>query len=90
MRVQEFSGQPIDKVTADTDRDFFMSAQEAVEYGKSLRSSGLANMLCIPCPRSGTRTNAEHKASACNNADACHVVAGLIDAVVSKPLGIMP
>ena len=31
--IAEFSGQPIEKVTADTDRDFFMSAQEAVEYG---------------------------------------------------------
>jgi len=31
--IAEFSGQPMEKVTADTDRDFFMSAQEAVEYG---------------------------------------------------------
>ncbi len=27
------SGQPIDKVAGDSDRDFFMSAQEAKEYG---------------------------------------------------------
>jgi len=27
------TGQPIDKVQKDTDRDFFMSAQEAKEYG---------------------------------------------------------
>jgi len=32
--IAEFCGQPIEKVTADTDRDFFMSAQEAVEYGE--------------------------------------------------------
>ena len=39
--IAEFSGQPIEKVTADTDRDFFMSAQEAVEYGVSfLRADG--------------------------------------------------
>ena len=31
--IAEFSGQPMEKITADTDRDFFMSAQEAVEYG---------------------------------------------------------
>lgn len=27
------SGQPIDRIEKDTDRDYFMSAQEAVEYG---------------------------------------------------------
>jgi ATP-dependent Clp protease protease subunit len=27
------TGQPLDKVTDDTDRDFWMSAQEAVDYG---------------------------------------------------------
>jgi ATP-dependent Clp protease, protease subunit len=27
------TGQPLDKVTEDTDRDFWMSAQEAVDYG---------------------------------------------------------
>ncbi len=27
------TGQPIDRLAQDTDRDFFMSAQEAVEYG---------------------------------------------------------
>jgi len=31
--LSKHSGQPLDKVKADTDRDFFMSAQEAVEYG---------------------------------------------------------
>lgn len=31
--LAKHSGQPLDKVKADTDRDFFMSAQEAVEYG---------------------------------------------------------
>lgn len=31
--LAEFSGQPIEQITMDTDRDFFMSAQEAVEYG---------------------------------------------------------
>ncbi len=32
-KIAEHSGQPFDKVTADTERDNFMSAQEAVEYG---------------------------------------------------------
>ena len=32
--LAEFSGQTLDRVTADTDRDFFMSAEEAVEYGE--------------------------------------------------------
>ncbi len=31
--LSEASGQPIEKVTADTDRDFFMTAQEAIDYG---------------------------------------------------------
>ncbi|EFN51055.1 hypothetical protein CHLNCDRAFT_141566 [Chlorella variabilis] len=31
--LAEFTGQSMDTITADTDRDFFMSAQEAVEYG---------------------------------------------------------
>lgn len=29
----EFTGQSIEQITMDTDRDYFMSAQEAVEYG---------------------------------------------------------
>ena len=31
--LAEASGQPLEKIAADTDRDFFMTAQEAVEYG---------------------------------------------------------
>jgi ATP-dependent Clp protease protease subunit len=31
--LAEFSGQSMEQITMDTDRDFFMSAQEAVEYG---------------------------------------------------------
>jgi len=31
--LAEFTGQSMEKLTVDTDRDFFMSAQEAVEYG---------------------------------------------------------
>jgi ATP-dependent Clp protease protease subunit len=27
------TGQPLDKIERDTDRDNFMSAEEAVEYG---------------------------------------------------------
>ncbi len=27
------TGQPLDKIQADTDRDFFMSSEESVEYG---------------------------------------------------------
>ncbi|NBU62737.1 MAG: ATP-dependent Clp protease proteolytic subunit, partial [Chlamydiae bacterium] len=29
----ELTGQPIDRIIADSDRDFFMSPQEAQEYG---------------------------------------------------------
>jgi ATP-dependent Clp protease protease subunit len=29
----EHTGQPIDRIAKDTDRDFYMSAQEAKEYG---------------------------------------------------------
>ena len=31
--LAEFTGQPEDKIYIDTDRDFFLSAQESVEYG---------------------------------------------------------
>jgi ATP-dependent Clp protease protease subunit len=31
--LAEHTGQPIDKIRADTERDFFMSGTEAVEYG---------------------------------------------------------
>ena len=31
--LSEASGQPLGKIAADTDRDFFMTAQEAIEYG---------------------------------------------------------
>lgn len=31
--IAERTGQPIDKIARDTDRDYFMTAQEALEYG---------------------------------------------------------
>lgn len=31
--IAERTGQPVEKVARDTDRDFFMTAQEALEYG---------------------------------------------------------
>jgi ATP-dependent Clp protease protease subunit len=31
--LAEHTGQPLEKIKADTDRDFFMSGDEAVEYG---------------------------------------------------------
>merc|ERR1719316_272214 len=31
--LAEFTGQSIEQITMDTDRDFFMSAEEAVVYG---------------------------------------------------------
>ncbi|KAA0546205.1 ATP-dependent Clp endopeptidase proteolytic subunit ClpP [Bacillus sp. BGMRC 2118] len=31
--IADRTGQPVDKVAADTDRDYFMSAMEAKEYG---------------------------------------------------------
>jgi ATP-dependent Clp protease, protease subunit len=31
--IAERTGQPVDKVARDTDRDYFMSAEEAKEYG---------------------------------------------------------
>ena len=27
------SGQPLDKIQQDTDRDFYLNAQEAIDYG---------------------------------------------------------
>ena len=31
--LSEASGQPLEKIAADTDRDFFMTAQQAIDYG---------------------------------------------------------
>ena len=31
--ISKHTGQPVDRVERDTDRDYFLSAQEAVEYG---------------------------------------------------------
>ena len=31
--LSEVTGQPLDKIVADTDRDNFMSAEEAMKYG---------------------------------------------------------
>lgn len=31
--LSQFTGQPMETITRDTDRDFFMSPQEAIEYG---------------------------------------------------------
>ena len=31
--ISEHTGQPIEKVKKDTERDYFMSAEEAREYG---------------------------------------------------------
>lgn len=31
--LSEASGQPLEKIAADTDRDFFMTAEEAIKYG---------------------------------------------------------
>ena len=31
--LSEKTGQPIEKIMADTERDFYMSAEEALQYG---------------------------------------------------------
>ena len=31
--IQQHTGQPLDRIRRDTERDFFMSATEAIEYG---------------------------------------------------------
>jgi ATP-dependent Clp protease protease subunit len=31
--LSEFTGQPLERIERDTDRDYFMTAQEALEYG---------------------------------------------------------
>jgi len=31
--IAEHTGQPLDKVSKDTDRDYILTAEEAVEYG---------------------------------------------------------
>jgi len=31
--IVKHTGQPLEKVTHDTDRDFYLNAEQAVEYG---------------------------------------------------------
>jgi ATP-dependent Clp protease protease subunit len=31
--IVKHTGQPMDKITRDTDRDFYLNPEEAVEYG---------------------------------------------------------
>ena len=31
--LADASGQPLEKIVKDTDRDFYMTAQEAIDYG---------------------------------------------------------
>jgi ATP-dependent Clp protease, protease subunit len=31
--LSKSSGQPLEKIQLDTDRDFYLNAQEAIEYG---------------------------------------------------------
>ncbi len=31
--IQHHTGQPLERIKRDTERDFYMSAQEAIEYG---------------------------------------------------------
>ena len=31
--LSDASGQPLEKIEEDTDRDFYMTAEEAIEYG---------------------------------------------------------
>ena len=38
--LAEFTGQGMETITADTDRDFFMSAQEAVSVGAARAAQG--------------------------------------------------
>ena len=33
MCIRDSTGQPLDRIQQDTDRDFFMSPTEAVNYG---------------------------------------------------------
>eukprot|EP00963_Diacronema_lutheri_P007656 scaffold662_cov364-Pavlova_lutheri.AAC.13 len=51
--LAEFTGQSLEKITEDTDRDFFMSAAEAKEYGLIdeviLSPTAVSSLQC--CPR---------------------------------------
>ena len=52
------TGQPLDRIQQDTDRDFFMSPSEAVQYGASFDhclSSRLARTRTCKCARSARR-----------------------------------
>ena len=80
--LAEFTGQGMETITADTDRDFFMSAQEAVSGGPAspwcMHAARLGSFLCKIAPAPNTAA-----------ASLSQVEYGLIDAVVSKPALMM-
>lgn len=72
--ISESSGQPLDKVARDTDRDFFKTAEEAKEYGladKSHRGRGrTAGIRHFPDgPRAYVMNSGDRKVSVINTAN---------------------
>ena len=59
--VAQHSGQPLEKVSKDMERDYFMTAEEAKEYGSSTRCSRAASVRCTTgrsCLRRGPHRQA--------------------------------
>lgn len=53
--IANHTGQPLERVEKDSDRDFFMSPEEAKEYGLideviHLRDEGLPSLATVPAP----------------------------------------
>lgn len=50
--IADHTGQPFEKIAADTERDFFMSAQDAKEYGliDQVISRSEASQTLVPVP----------------------------------------
>ena len=46
----ERTGQPLEKIQADTERDYFMSADEAKDYGLIDQVHRQARLSCTPAP----------------------------------------
>lgn len=47
--LSEFCGQPIDKIRIDTDRDFYMTPEDAVAYG--IIDEVIQHKMMIPTPK---------------------------------------
>ena len=68
--LQEHTGQPMDRIVRDSDRDFFMTPEQALEYGAVDQIIGHSGQLATtdgavtPAPRASTPSSSDDVQSA--------------------------